>query len=148
MPPALSPTISAKPLLVFDGECRLCNWAVNFILEKDRKGLFLFSPYQSEVGRKILTRFRLSPLQVKTVYLLESGRLYSKSTAFFRIVRKLSFPWNLLYVLILIPRPLRDCVYNFVATNRFRWFGEKNSCRLPDEKEKERFIFHPNGNWP
>jgi predicted DCC family thiol-disulfide oxidoreductase YuxK len=85
---------------------------------------------------------------MKTVYLLENGRFYSRSTAFLRIVRKLSFPWNLLCVLILIPRPLRDCVYNFVATNRFRWFGEKNSCRLPDEKEKERFIFHPNGNWP
>ena len=95
-----------KPLILFDGECNLCNWAVNFVLHKDRREIFLFSPFQSESGREILSELRLKNREVETVYFLENDEVYSKSTAVLRILGKLPYPWKLMVAFIIILDPL------------------------------------------
>jgi predicted DCC family thiol-disulfide oxidoreductase YuxK len=129
-----------RPVILFDGECNLCNWAVNFVLHKDRRKIFLFSLDQSESGREILLELGLKNREVETVYLLENDEVYSKSTAVLRILGKLPFPWKLMVAFIIIPKCIRDVVYDVIARNRYLWFGKAGSCGIPSEREKSRFL--------
>jgi predicted DCC family thiol-disulfide oxidoreductase YuxK len=129
-----------RPVILFDGKCNLCNWAVNFVLHKDRREIFLFSPVQSESGRGVLSELGLKNREVETVYLLENDAVYSKSTAVLLILRRLPYPWRLLSTFIIIPKCIRDFVYDVVANNRYAWFGKKASCRVPGEREGNRFL--------
>ncbi len=129
------------PVVIFDGVCNLCNTSVDFIIRQDKKGKIKVTANQHEAGKQILQEHGLSPEQVETLYLLENGRLYDRSTAALGIARLLGFPWNLAYyVLILIPKPLRDAGYRLIARNRYSWFGKKETCRLPTAEERARFI--------
>ena len=129
-----------KPVILFDGQCNLCNWAVNFVLAKDRREIFLFSPMQSDRGREILTQLGFTNKAVETIYLLENKKTYSKSTAVLLILRQLPFPWKLSFAFIVVPTFLRDFIYHVVAKHRYIWFGKMNSCRIPSESEKSRFL--------
>ncbi len=129
-----------RPVILFDGECNLCNWAVNFVLHKDRREIFLFSPVQSDSGREILSKLGLSNREVETIYLLENDKVYSKSTAVLRIWGKLPYPWKLLVAFIIVPKCIRDIIYDVIARNRYGWFGKANSCGIPSEREKSRFL--------
>ena len=129
-----------KAIVIFDGYCNLCNASVDLILRRDPKGHFLFTANQHEAGRKILTGQGKDPDSVHTIYLFENGNLYERSTAALRIARKMSFAWNLLYGFIIVPTWLRDPVYNFIASNRYRWLGKKDSCRMPTPEERARFL--------
>jgi predicted DCC family thiol-disulfide oxidoreductase YuxK len=129
-----------KPLILFDGECNLCNWAVNFVLAKDVRGIFVFSPRQSDPGRRVLAKRGLENTDVETTYLLENENIYSRSTAVLLILRRLPLPWKLLFVFIIVPRCIRDFLYDVIARNRYAWFGKTSSCRLPTEWEKHRFL--------
>src|SRR5262245_22905218 len=104
-----------KPVVVFDGVCGLCSATVDFIMKRDPRGRFLFAANQSDAGRALLAERGIESAEVSTIYLVEDGRVSSKSTAALRIARGLRFPWFLAYVLILIPRFLRDAVYDWVA---------------------------------
>lgn len=128
------------PVVIFDGVCNLCNASVDFIIRHDEAGVFKVSANQHETGRKILAEQGVDPHQVDTVFLYENGTLYRRSTAALRIARRLGFPWNLLYGFIIIPSPIRDAVYKVIAQNRYRWFGKKETCRLPTPEERERFL--------
>jgi predicted DCC family thiol-disulfide oxidoreductase YuxK len=137
--PSGSP-VAGRPVILFDGVCNLCNRSVQFVLGHDRRARFLLAANQSEAGRRRLAAHGFDGEIPQTIYLVEGGRLYRESTAVLRIARGLGFPWSLAWAAILVPRFLRDAVYHFVARNRYRWFGRREQCRLPQPGEKERFL--------
>lgn len=129
-----------KPLVLFDGVCNLCSASVQFIIEHDPEGKILFASLQSERGQAILQHFGMRTDDFDTFVLIENGQAYTRSTAVLREVRYFSGLWKYLYALIIVPRPIRDFVYNIVAKNRYRWFGKKNECWLPTPELKMRFL--------
>lgn len=126
-------------VILFDGVCNLCNGAVTFIIDRDPDAHFRFAPLQSEVGRALLGDAAPSEA-LQSIVLLEGGERYTHSDAALRVARRLRGPWPLLYGLILLPRPLRDRLYTWVAENRYRWFGKRDACRLPTPELKGRFL--------
>jgi predicted DCC family thiol-disulfide oxidoreductase YuxK len=123
-------------VVLFDGVCNLCNGAVRFIIARDPAACFRFASLQSGVGRRLLK----DDGPPETIVLLEEGKMYSKSTAALRIARGLRLPWPLLYAFIVVPRPLRDFVYDWVARHRYRWFGKLDTCLLPTPALRNRFL--------
>jgi predicted DCC family thiol-disulfide oxidoreductase YuxK len=128
-------------VILFDGVCNLCNSSVNFIIDRDTKNEFRFAALQSEVGQRLLSSMPAASLKdFDSVVLIEGDRIYKKSTAALRIARSLKGIWSWLYIFILIPRFLRDPIYNLIANNRYRWFGKKDSCRIPTAELRSRFL--------
>lgn len=130
------------PSLLFDGVCNLCNGAVRFIIKRDPAGYFRFVSLQSELGKKLLADCGLPEMDggMDTLVLLEQGNCYVRSTAALRTARRLKTPWNWLYVLILVPRPIRDWLYGVVARRRYRWFGKRDQCMMPPAEYRDRFL--------
>jgi len=126
-------------VIVFDGVCHWCNAWVNFILARDR-GRFHFATLQSEKGRALLALVGLPADDLQTFLLLEGGRVFTKSTAALRIVRQLSGGWPLFSMFLLVPRPIRDSLYDVVARHRYRLMGKSPTCRIPDATERDRFV--------
>jgi predicted DCC family thiol-disulfide oxidoreductase YuxK len=127
-------------VIVFDGVCNWCNAWVNFTLDHDPLGKFKFGTLQSPQAQQILKDLCLPADDFETFLLLEQGRVFSKSTAALRVARQLSGFWPLLNVIVVIPRPLRDAVYDYVASRRYRWMGKSATCRVPTPAERERFV--------
>jgi len=123
-------------IVLFDGVCNLCNGAVKFILARDPRGRFRFASLQSNVARRLLH----GDASLESIVLIEAGTTYTKSAAALRIARGLRFPWPSLYALVAVPRPLRDWVYNWVARNRYRWFGKRDMCAVPTPQLRGRFL--------
>jgi predicted DCC family thiol-disulfide oxidoreductase YuxK len=126
--------------VLFDGVCNLCNASVGFIVDRDRRGYFSFAPLQSEVGRRLLAAHGPLPESMDSVVLLEGGRLYTRSRAALRIARRLDGAWPLLFALSILPVPLADAAYAWVARNRYRWFGRTEACRVPTAALRARFL--------
>ena len=135
--------MTEHPIVLFDGFCNLCAGSVQFLLRHDRKGIFHFCSLQSKAAAQLLQMQDTDPRQLKTLVLLDGGRLYTRSPAVLRIARKLGGAWPLLYAGIIIPRFIRDSMYDWVAANRYRWFGKKESCWLPQPEWSERFLKEP-----
>lgn len=131
--------LQGRRIVLFDGECNLCNRLVRFIIKRDQHGALEFAPLQWAVSKHLIADRQASS---ETVLLIEHGKLYERSDAALRIARKLRFPWLLLYVFVVVPRPVRDAIYNWIARNRYRWFGKRDSCMTPDENSKSRFLDH------
>lgn len=131
---------SEKPVILFDGICNLCTWSVQFIIRRDPKAYFRFASLQTVTEQKLSKNCRGSQESFDSVVLLDKGRCYTESDAALRITRHLSGLWPLLSILIIIPRPLRDGVYRFIARNRYRWFGKATTCMLPRPEIRHRFI--------
>ncbi len=132
--------MSDKSLILFDGVCNLCNGFVNFLIVRDKKNKFQFGSLQSAKVQSILTEYQHSSNDISTVILIENNTLHSHSTAVLKIVRRLGGAWPLLYVFIIIPKPIRDFLYKLVAKNRYRLFGKKDACMIPTPKLKARFV--------
>lgn len=130
----------AKSVLLFDGVCNLCNSSVNFILARDPKAKFRFASLQSDEGQELLQAFEDRPSDLSSVVLIEDGQLYARSDAALRVARQLSGGWPLLYAFIVLPRALRDAVYDWIARNRYRWFGKRDSCMMPSPELRSRFL--------
>jgi predicted DCC family thiol-disulfide oxidoreductase YuxK len=126
--------------VLFDGFCNLCNWWVDFVLRRDRGNRYRFAALQSSVGERLLAEAKLPPGFIDSFVLVEGGQSHLRSAGVLRVVRHLGFPYNLLYVGIVLPRGIRDWLYDFVAERRFRWFGRRDSCRLPTPEERARFL--------
>lgn len=126
--------------LLFDGVCNLCNGFVQFVILRDKKGAFRFAPLQSDFGRKKMQEFGLDPEKLDTVIMVEDGQYYTHSDVPLRVVKKLPGLWPVLYVFVLIPKFIRDPIYNWIARNRYRWFGKKEQCMLPRPEWKDRFL--------
>ncbi|KAF0235903.1 MAG: thiol-disulfide oxidoreductase DCC family protein [Sediminibacterium sp.] len=130
----------AYPIILFDGHCNLCNSSVQFIIQRDPNKQFRFASLQSDFGKSILANFNLSTSQINTVILLDSGKIYTRSTAALMIAKRLSGGWSYLYAFSIIPAFIRDLVYNLIANNRYKWFGKKESCWIPTPALKDLFI--------
>ncbi|HEX4955082.1 MAG TPA: DCC1-like thiol-disulfide oxidoreductase family protein [Thermoanaerobaculia bacterium] len=133
-----------RHLLLYDGVCGLCDRSVQFCLAHDQAGRFLYAPLQGETARELAARLPL-PADLETVVLITDPgtpgeRVHLKSDAFVALLRHLGGIWRVLSWLRVIPRPLRDAAYDFVAARRYRWFGRFDTCRLPAPGTAERFL--------
>lgn len=126
-------------IILFDGVCNLCNRAVQSVIKADPHAYFKFASLQSPVARQLLAGHFFSKLP-DSIVLLEDGVVYIASSAVLRIARRLRWPYPLLYGLKIIPAFLRDSIYRFIATHRYRWFGRKANCMVPDVNVLERFL--------
>lgn len=130
----------ANAIILFDGVCNLCNGAVQFVIKRDKKNHFRFGSLQSEAGKKILHENNL-PLDASDSFLLvEDGKVFDRSTAALRVLKHLKNGWPLLYGFMIVPKFLRDAVYNFIARNRYRWFGKTDECMLPTPELTAKFL--------
>ena len=125
-------------IILFDGVCNLCNWSVQFIIKRDPKKQFSFASLQSEIGKGLLEKHHLS--DVDSVVLIKRNKCYIESNAALEICRHLSSGWKLLTILKIIPSFIRDPLYRYMARNRYKWFGKQESCMLPTEEMKKRFL--------
>jgi predicted DCC family thiol-disulfide oxidoreductase YuxK len=133
----------ARPLILFDGVCNLCNAWVRWVVERDKQGVFRLASLQSEAARRALADARpsVSAAQLPDgVVLMDEDRLYTQSDAALRVARRLGLPYSLLALAILVPRPVRDALYRFVARNRYRWFGRRSVCMTPTPELAARFL--------
>lgn len=137
--PATHEWAAFERVIVFDGICNWCNAWVDFTMARDR-GRFHFATLQSDKGRQLLALLGLPEQDFETFLLLERGQVFTKSTAALRIVRQLSGCWPLLYAFILVPRPLRDRLYDYIARHRYRLMGQAETCRIPTTDERSRFV--------
>jgi predicted DCC family thiol-disulfide oxidoreductase YuxK len=128
------------PVILFDGVCNLCSGAVAFIIKRDKSARYKFAALQSENGKNLISKFNLSPDKIDSILLLENDKYFIKSTAVIKICRDLRALWPLVYIFILIPKSLRDYVYDLIAKNRYRWFGKKEQCLIPGEELESRFL--------
>ena len=135
---ALPPSVE-HPIIFFDGVCVLCNGFVDRMLRADRHGIFRFAPLQGETARALLPPQRNDPLQWSLLYLDERG-VHAQSDASLEVCRRLGGAWWLLSLLRFVPRALRDAVYRLVVRNRYRWFGQRATCRVPSPAERARFL--------
>lgn len=127
-----------KNIIFFDGICGLCNGFVDFILRIDKKKKFLFSPLQSEYALSTLPKNYTEDLT--SIVVLINGETYSKSAAVLKVMQEIGGSWKLLGIAKIFPQSLSDSCYNLVAKNRYKLFGKKDTCRLPSQEERERFI--------
>ena len=134
------PGFGEKKIIFFDGVCNLCNASVQFILKRDPKAYFRFASLQSETAREKLREFPQAPADISSILLLENGICYTRSSAALRIARRLSGVWPIFYAAMLIPRFLRDPIYDCIARHRYRWFGKSESCSLPKPEWRGRFL--------
>jgi predicted DCC family thiol-disulfide oxidoreductase YuxK len=129
-----------KSIILFDGICNLCNSSVRLVLRNDTKEEFLFSSIQSDASQKLLLQLDHKNNDLKSILLVENGKIFEKSEAVIKIAARLRFPWNMAKVFVLIPVKWRDRIYDYVAANRYRWFGKKDSCVYHMNKYENRFI--------
>jgi predicted DCC family thiol-disulfide oxidoreductase YuxK len=126
-------------IIFFDGLCILCNRSVDFLLRKDHKKLFKFASLQSDYAKTFpVQAFR--KITIDSVIFYDEGKVYIKSSAVLKIASYLGFPYFVFAIFRIIPVSIRDGIYDYIARNRSGWFGRRDSCRLPDESDKDRFI--------
>lgn len=128
------------PILFFDGVCNLCNTSIQRVIKADKKGVFRFASLQSETAKELLADSGLNPTELKSVILLHQDRFYTRSNAVLESVRLLGGAWSLLYIFIIVPPFIRNAIYDWIARNRYRWFGKKDACMIPSPELKSRFL--------
>jgi predicted DCC family thiol-disulfide oxidoreductase YuxK len=126
-------------IILFDGICNFCNSSVQFIINRDPKGSFQFASLQSEIGQELLKKHNI-PQTTDSFVLIDNHKAYVESTAALKVCSHLTWPWKLFGVCMIFPKPLRDRVYRWIAGNRYKWFGKQESCMLPSQNMRDRFI--------
>ena len=126
-------------VILFDGVCNLCNSSVNFVIDRDPGKKFRYASLQSDFGQQVKKDFN-QPADLDSVLLLKDNQLLDKSDAALAIAGELTGLWPLLTVFRIVPKPLRDAVYNWIARNRYRWFGRQDACRIPSPELKSLFL--------
>lgn len=129
-----------KNIIIFDGICNFCNKSVNFIIKRDTKVHFLFTPIQSDVAKEIMHKYDLNSKDIDSIILIKDDRYFTKSDAILEILKDLSGYWFLFRIFKIVPKIMRDYLYNFISKNRYKFFGKKNSCMLPTKDLKKRFL--------
>lgn len=129
-----------KNIILFDGICNLCNSSVQFIIKHDKKQRFLFTSLQSDAARELLLQFPSKKNKMNSLLYIENNKIYDKSNAALQIIKHLNTPLNWLFTFVIIPKTVRDYLYNFIAKNRYKWFGKKECCMIPSPELKERFL--------
>jgi predicted DCC family thiol-disulfide oxidoreductase YuxK len=134
-----------NPIVLYDGVCGLCNRAVQFLLKRDRHDRFRFAPLQSDFAAKVLQRHGIDHTKLDTVYAVvnhgeTNEQILAKGDAFLLFAKVLGGIWNVARVGRVVPRPIRNWLYDLVAANRYRVFGKAESCMLPDPASKHKFL--------
>lgn len=129
-----------NPLILFDGICNFCHYWVNFAIQRDSKKKLRFTSLQGETAKSILPAHSITPGSLSSVIFIDNGKAYTQSSAAIRICKHLNGGWKLLYGLMVIPKFIRDPVYNIIARNRYKWFGKKEQCMIPSPEVRERFL--------
>ena len=138
--PAVPPFPDDKPIIVFDGKCVLCSRWARFVMRHDRDMRFRLLAAQTPLGTALYEHYGLDAVDYETNVLLEDGRAWLKSEGTIRMFERLGFPWSLVAVLRVLPRALRNRLYNVVARNRLEWFGSRETCFVPEPSDADRFI--------
>lgn len=133
------------PIIFFDGVCNLCNGSVDFILKRDPKETFRFASLQSPIAKDLLKRESVDLNNMRTIILLNNGKVFYRSNAILEILRQLTAPWPVFYVFKLVPRFIRDGLYNLISKHRYSWFGKRDTCRIPSAGERARFLEEESG---
>ena len=132
--------MSAGPIIVFDAECVLCSANAQFVLRRDRRGYFRLASMQSEAGAALYRRFGIDPADPETMIVVTGDTALRNSDAVIAVWRGLGWPWRALAVLAVVPRPVRDAVYRWVARHRYRLFGRREICWAPEPGQRERIL--------
>ena len=130
-----------KKIIIFDGICNLCNYAVLKVIKHDKKNNFIFAALQSEKGKEIINYLKIDISKIDSIILYEPGICYTlKSTAALKVMNDFGGFWSLTKALLIFPERFRNFVYDYIAKNRYKWFGKKESCMLPTPKLKNKFL--------
>lgn len=130
-----------KKIILFDGVCNLCNSVVQFVIKHDKKDVFRFVALQSEKGQEILKHIGINLQHIDSIILYEPGiAYYYKSSAVIEIAKNLGSWLSFSIIFKIIPHFLRNLIYDYVARNRYKWYGKKESCMIPTPELKEKFL--------
>ena len=130
-----------KQLILFDGVCNLCNSSVQFIIKRDKMDVFRYAALQSDIGQRIIEKFNISTSKTDSIILYSNKfGVFYKSTAALKIASKLGFPTNILSIFLIVPPIIRNVVYDYIAKNRYKWYGKKDHCMIPTPELKSKFL--------
>ena len=138
LPATKAVDLDTTSVLFFDGVCNLCNRTVDFLIRRDKKRVLRYAPLQGHTAQEMLDASMIEALP--SVVFMDKNGVYQRSTAVLRAVSKLGGLWPVLMVFMIVPRPVRDAVYNWIGKNRYKWFGKRDSCRLPTPDERAMFL--------
>lgn len=127
-------------IILFDGVCNLCNSSVNFVIKHDKKNRYRFAALQSDIGKDLVNQFGIDPNETDSIILIKGQKHYIRSSAALRVAKGLSGGYPLFYVFMIIPTFIRNWVYDYIAKNRYKWYGMSESCMIPTEELKSRFL--------
>lgn len=131
--------LSLSKIILFDGECHFCDKSVLFILNRDKHDIFTIASLQSHIGQQLIHSLNIDK-SVSSVILIDDHKYYTESTAVLKICRHLKGFWKLFYFFIIIPKPIRNMIYRFIANHRYQWFGKKKECLLPTPEMRKKFL--------
>jgi predicted DCC family thiol-disulfide oxidoreductase YuxK len=129
-----------QPVILFDGVCNFCNSAVNFVIKRDKNSALKFTTLQSSIAHQMLANQNIPTNDLSSFVFIESKKIYTRSTAALRVCTYLTGLWPLMYGFIIVPKFIRDGIYNWIAKNRYRWFGKKEECMIPTPEIKAKFL--------
>ena len=129
-----------KHLILFDGICNLCNASIQYVIKHDKKDVFRFTPIQSEVGRKVIKDFQINTKKTDSIILYSKKRISYKSSAVLKIAMVLGLPISIFGVFWIVPPFIRNWVYDYIAKNRYKWYGKRESCMVPTQETESKFI--------
>ena len=129
-----------KPIILFDCVCNFCNGSVNFLIRQDKKNVFRFAALQSQTAQKLLAQYKKQKKGFESFVLMQDGKAYEKSSAALKVLKKLPWYWKWAQVFWIVPKFIRDGVYDVIARNRYKWFGKKEECMIPTSEVRNRFL--------
>jgi len=133
-------TSEVNNVVFFDGVCNLCSSSVNFVIDRDPKSFFSFAPLQSDFAQTLLKTHNFDLSQLESIIFYTNGNVYRRSRAALEISKRMNGLWPMMYIFMIVPGFIRDIVYNWIARNRYKWFGKQETCRIPTPELKSRFI--------
>ena len=127
-------------IVLFDGLCNLCNSSVNFIIKRDNLGKFKFASLQSEIGIELTNKYYIDTNVVDSIVLIKNDKVFIKSDAVLEILKDLLIGWRLFRIGIILPKFMRDWIYDIIAKHRYRIFGKKDECPIPPKDVQDKFL--------
>jgi predicted DCC family thiol-disulfide oxidoreductase YuxK len=127
-------------IVLFDGVCNLCNSSVQFIIKHDKQNRFKFAALQSEIGVELTKKHKIDVAKTDSIILIKNEKHFIKSSAVLRIAKELSGAYPLFFAFLIIPSFIRNLVYDYIARNRYKWYGKKESCMTPTQELKDKFL--------
>lgn len=129
-----------KVIVFYDGACILCNASVQLLIKRDAHNKLYYAHLQSSIAKEMLSSASIDPDALKSLILFENGEFFTHSTGVLRTLKYLDRPWRWLRILLVVPTPIRDSIYNHIAKHRYQWFGQTETCMIPSEEIKRRFL--------